>query len=223
MNTSTPEEQSTSSSRELDAPDTPELLTEHTENTTGEPKTQSKKRGVREFFTSLIIIIAIVVPVRMFIVSPFIVSGASMDPTFATNDYLIVDKLSYRLHNPERGDVVIFRFPNDPHFFFIKRIIGLPGETVTIASGSVSITSEDGEKTFALTEPYITYPKYENLNETLGDDEYFVMGDNRYSSSDSRIWGPLPKSFISGKSFARLLPLNALEFTPGEYRYDNAQ
>jgi signal peptidase I len=220
MNTFTPEEQSTSSSRELDAPDTPELLTEHTENTTGEPKTQSKKRGVREFFTSLIIIIAIVVPVRMFIVSPFIVSGASMDPTFATNDYLIVDKVSYRLHNPERGDVVIFRFPNDPHFFFIKRIIGLPGETVSITGGTVSITQADGSDTFILNEPYITYPKYENASFTLSDDEYFAMGDNRYASSDSRTWGPLPEEFITGKAFMRLLPIGDFGSLPGEYRYN---
>lgn len=178
-----------------------------------------KKKSVREFLVTLAIIAAIVVPVRMFIVSPFIVSGASMDPTFATNDYLIVDKLSYRLSEPKRGDVVIFRFPNDPHFFFIKRIIGLPGETVTLSSGSVSITPEDGDKSLKLDEPYITYPKYENMSATLGVDEYFVMGDNRYSSSDSRIWGPLPKSFISGKAFARLLPLDTFEILPGEYHY----
>lgn len=193
------------------------------QNKTSEPSTQepvSKKKNLREFITSLVIIAVIVVPVRMFIVSPFIVNGTSMDPTFATNDYLIVDKLSYRLQNPERGDVVIFRFPNDPHFFFIKRIIGLPGETITISGGTVSITSEDTAESFTLNEPYITYPKYENTSATLGADEYFVMGDNRYGSSDSRMWGPLPESLISGKAFARLLPLGSFEILPGKHHYD---
>ncbi len=216
MNTPPHKSQSTPPSLE---PDTQESVTKYTENSSQESKTQTKKRGMREFFTSLIIIVAIVVPVRMFIVSPFIVSGASMDPTFATNDYLIVDRLSYHLGDPKRGDVVIFRFPNDPHFFFIKRIIGLPGETVTISAGSVSITPKQSTESFKLTETYIIYPKYENMSATLGVDEYFVMGDNRYSSSDSRIWGPLPKSFISGKAFARLLPLDTFEILPGEYHY----
>ena len=179
-----------------------------------------KKKSVREFLITLAIIAVIAVPVRMFIVSPFIVSGASMDPTFTTNDYLIVDKLSYRFHNPKRGDIVIFRFPNDPHFFFIKRIIGLPGEIVTISGGTVSITPKDTAESLTLNEPYIMYPKYESMSVTLGDDEYFTMGDNRYSSSDSRVWGPLPKSLISGKAFARLLPLAALDVLPGEYRYE---
>ncbi len=193
------------------------------DTTTPTPTTETprapEKKNLREFFVSLGIILLIVIPIRIFIVSPFIVSGASMDTTFATNDYLIVDKVSYHLHNPERGDVVIFKFPNDPKFFFIKRIIGLPGETITITGGTVSITPEDGSDTFVLTEPYVTYPKYENMSVTLGADEYFAMGDNRYASSDSRAWGPLPASFITGKAMARLLPLGDFGFLPGEYRY----
>jgi signal peptidase I len=188
------------------------------------PETSKKhgaqKKSMREFLISLAIIIGIVIPIRFFIVSPFIVNGASMDTTFTTNDYLIVDKVSYRIHNPERGDVVIFRFPNDPHFFFIKRIIGLPGETVSITGGTVSITPADDSDAFILNEPYITYPKYENASFTLGDDEYFAMGDNRYASSDSRTWGPLPEEFITGKTFMRLLPLRDFDFLPGEYRYN---
>jgi signal peptidase I len=190
-------------------------------NTTPTPTSNVlPKKNTREFFVLLTIIIGIVIPIRFFIVSPFIVNGASMDPTFATNDYLIVDKVSYRLHNPERGDVVIFRFPNDPHFFFIKRIIGLPGETVTLMGGNVSITPADGGDTFVLDEPYITYPKYENASFTLSGDEYFAMGDNRYASSDSRSWGPLPEEFIAGKAFIRLLPVDSFGFLPGEHHYE---
>src|SRR3989338_7676409 len=148
---------------------------------------------LKDLFTLAFLIIVVVVPIRLFIVSPFIVDGDSMHPTFENLDYLIVDEFLYYFQEPARGDVVVFRYPGNPSVFYIKRVIGLPGETLSINRGSVTISSTKGES-FALNEPYIvnedaTYTKSISLN----DEEYFVMGDNRPNSSDSRIWGPLPK------------------------------
>ncbi len=171
------------------------------------------------FFTELLkfvlIAAAIVFPIRLFIAQPFVVSGASMEPTFHNGQYLIVDELSYRLEAPQRGDVIIFRYPKDPKEFFIKRIIGLPGESVTIAGDKISITRTDGT-TLSLSEPYIVNHGNgsDNVYKLTGD-EYFVMGDNRPESSDSRVWGPLPRDNIVGRAFLRLLPVNAFGVSPG--------
>ncbi len=141
-----------------------------------------------------IIALLIVIPIRMFVAQPFIVSGASMENTFHTGEYLIIDQVSYQLHDPERGDVIVFRYPKDPSKFFIKRIIGLPGETVTIEGAEVIIKNDTTPEGFALDEFYIKSMKNENfLTEELGPREYFVMGDNRDQSSDSRIWGSPPR------------------------------
>jgi len=168
---------------------------------------------VKFFFIAAIIVL----PIRIFIAQPFIVSGHSMDPTFANGQYLIVDQLSYHLGSPERGDVVILRYPLNPSTFFIKRIIGLPNETVTIKDGVVSITSKTNELGFTLDEPYIELAKTENHTKVLGDDEYFVMGDNRAASSDSRVWGAAPEDLIIGKAFLRLLPVSQAAVLPGAY------
>src|SRR6185295_12680549 len=110
------------------------------------------------FFSELLkfalVALLIVVPVRFFIAQPFIVSGASMDPTFKTGQYLIVDELTYRLEQPRRGQVIIFRYPKDPTQYFIKRIVGLPGETLSIESGNVYLESA-GKGRVKLDEPYI--------------------------------------------------------------------
>ncbi len=171
------------------------------------------------FFTELlkfIIIAAIIVfPIRLFIAQPFIVSGASMNPTFLNGQYLIVDELSYRLGAPARGDVIIFRYPKDPKEFFIKRIIALPGERLTIVNGVVRVTETSG-KTILLDEPYVkNLGNGQDASYVIPDDQYFVMGDNRPESSDSRIWGLLPKSNIVGRAFVRLLPVNEFGLFPG--------
>lgn len=171
------------------------------------------------FFTELlkfILIAAVIVfPIRLFVAQPFIVSGASMDPTFRNGQYLIVDELSYRLQSPGRGDVIIFRYPKNPKEFFIKRIIGLPGETVSIRGNTITIT-EAGGKTAVLTEPYVINQGNGSTDSyPLRADEYFVMGDNRPESSDSRVWGVLPRDNIVGRAFARLLPLDAIGLFPG--------
>jgi len=174
------------------------------------------------FFTELLkfalIAAAIVIPVRLYVAQPFIVSGASMDPTFATGQYLIVDELSYHFEEPKRGEVVIFHYPKDPKQFFIKRIIGLPGETVKIEGSDVSIVDSDG-KTITLSEPYIkNQGNGSNMTKALSTGEYFVMGDNRPESSDSRSWGVLPEKNIVGRAFLRLLPVQNISVFPGSTR-----
>ena len=169
---------------------------------------------IKELLTFAVISLVIVIPVRMFIAQPFIVSGESMYPTFDTGQYLIVDQISYRFNDPQRGDVIIFNYPKNPSKFFIKRVIGLPNETITIDGTTVYITKEDGEQV-ALKEPYIAMQKESDVETTLDDDEYFVMGDNRLASLDSRVWGPLEKDYIIGKAYLRLLPFNKISFLPG--------
>ncbi|HEC30762.1 MAG TPA: signal peptidase I [Candidatus Yonathbacteria bacterium] len=172
---------------------------------------------VWEVIKFFVIASIIVIPIRIFIAQPFIVSGSSMDPTFADKQYLIVDQLSYNLGTPERGDVVILRYPLDTSVFFIKRVVGLPNETVTITDGVVSITSPENELGITLDEPYIKFPKFDSSTRTLGDKEYFVMGDNRAASLDSRAWGPAPENLIIGKVFLRLLPTSQASLNPGAY------
>ena len=171
------------------------------------------------YFTELLklalIAALIIIPIRLFVAQPFIVSGASMDPTFKSGQYLIVDELTYRFSTPLRGDVIIFHYPKDKTQFFIKRIIGLPGETVHIERGSVSVTKVNGE-VLDLTEPYVkNVGNGSTINKTLGVEEYFVMGDNRPESSDSRTWGVLPEKNIVGRAFLRLLPLPTIGILPG--------
>ena len=171
--------------------------------------------AVREILTFIVLAVVIVVPIRFFIAQPFVVEGESMHPTFESGDYLVVDELTYHLSEPKRGDVVIFRYPGDPSVFYIKRIIGLPGETVHIDHGKTSISKKDGS-TVILNESYVvaedaTY----SLDSTLGNDQFFVMGDNRPRSSDSRVWGPLPRQNLVGRAFIRLLPIKSVGMLPG--------
>ena len=174
-----------------------------------------KENFWRETVKFAIIALAIVLPFRYFIAQPFIVSGESMVPTFANGEYLIVDELTYRfVHNPERGDVVIFKYPYDQSKYFIKRIIGLPGETVMFRAGQVSV--KNASSTVIVQEPYISTATGDEFVVNLKNNQYFVMGDNRSESSDSRIWGPLDKKFITGRALVRLLPFNKISLFPGE-------
>lgn len=183
---------------------------------------QSTSGGLlKDLLILALLIVVIVIPLRLFVISPFVVDGESMHPTFENLDYLIVDEISYRFESPHRGDVIVFRYPLDPSVFYIKRIIGLPGETVSISHGIVSITKANGTQ-MTLTEPYIsaedaTY----NTKVTLSSGDYFVMGDNRPNSSDSRVWGPLPAKEITGRVLLRLLPLNGIGFFPGATSYSS--
>lgn len=184
------------------------------ENSFKENERDKRENSFVEIVKTLVIAFIIVIPIRIFIAQPFIVSGSSMDPTFKNGDYLIVDEISYNLGEPERLDVVIFRYPKQPSKFFIKRIIGLPGETVSIEDGVVSVTRRDGEK-IMLNEEYVAYPKSDQYRQTLADKEYFVLGDNRAESSDSRVWGPLSENFLVGKALLRLFPIDEFAIHPG--------
>lgn len=160
----------------------------------------------------------IVLPIRFFIAQPFIVSGASMEDTFSTGEYLIVDQVSYRFNEPERGDVIVFRYPKDPSKYFIKRIIGIPGDTIVIDGQRVEITNENYPDGLTLEEPYVEHmTPGTTLTEELGEDEYFVMGDNRDASSDSRMWGVLHRDKIIGQAFIRLFPFTQIKLSPGDY------
>ncbi len=174
---------------------------------------------LKDLFTLALLIVLVVIPIRAFVISPFIVDGDSMHPTFENLDYLIIDELIYNFGVPARGDVVVFRYPKDPSVFYIKRVIGLPNETISINRGVVTITAAGGEK-LSLTEPYIVNEDatYTN-NVSLNSGEYFVMGDNRPNSSDSRIWGPLPDKNIIGRVDLRLLPIQKSSFFPGDATY----
>ncbi len=166
---------------------------------------EKKESFWKELVKLVVLAVVVVIPFRLFIAQPFIVDGASMDPTFKTGEYLIVDELSYHFKDPARGSILIFKYPKDPSKYFIKRVIGLPGEKVVIKDGNVTITDSAGTD-IPLTEPYVKFEKKDNLTYILDKDEYFVMGDNRLGSADSRIWGPVPEDNIVGRPIIRFLP-----------------
>ena len=155
---------------------------------------------VWELVKILVIAAIIVLPIRYFLFQPFIVKGDSMVPNFHTGDYLIVDEISYRLVPVNRGDVVVLKYPLDTTQRFIKRIIGLPGETVDIHSDKITIT-KDG-KAVTLNESYIpaSFQTDGDIHITLNTDDYFVLGDNRDNSQDSRLFGPIAQSKITGQA-----------------------
>lgn len=204
-----------------------------TQNTTENlaPKQSKTKAVIKEIITFIIIAVCIVLPFRIYIAEPYLVDGRSMDPTFETSDYLIVDKLSYKFHEPKRNTVVVFKYPysldrniidkifglpEKPNRSFIKRIIGLPGETVVQEGNEVTIINSENPEGFKIDQSYVVHEQPGNFKITLANDEYFVMGDNRAESLDSRSWGPLNKKYISGKPIVRLLPVSKIGLAPGQ-------
>lgn len=175
-----------------------------------------------EVLKIVIIALVIVVPIRYFVFQPFFVRGQSMEPNFEDGDYLIVDEISYRFREPQRGEVIVFKFPNDPSQRYIKRIIGLPGETVEIKNGKVMISNEQGSQ--VLDEAKYLSSNLQtagNVKTALSQSEYFVLGDNRAASSDSRRWGSLPRNDIIGRVLVRAWPFAALNiFAAPQYQYD---
>ncbi|MFH1894589.1 MAG: signal peptidase I [Patescibacteria group bacterium] len=160
----------------------------------------------------ILVAMAIVVPIRYFLFQPFFVKGQSMEPNYETGDYLIIDELTYRLRDPERGEVIVFKYPNNTTQRYIKRIIGLPGETIEIKDGKVLIYKNNQIPEVLDESDYLPSDVQTagNLKITLGDDEYFVLGDNRQVSSDSRRWGAVPKEDIIGKVYLRAWPIAAM-------------
>jgi len=187
-------------------------------------KSTKNEGGFWEIVKFTLIALAIVIPIRIFIAQPFVVSGESMYPTFENGDYLIIDEISYRLGEPERGDVIVFRYPLQPDRFFIKRVIALPGETMTFKNGVITISDDDtSTDDITLDEPYIKENSKGKFKITLNNDEYFVMGDNRNASSDSRVWGALPRKDITGRVLVRLLPVKEISILPGDYKQSSEQ
>ncbi len=192
-------------------------------------KFDPQERGINffvELFKTILLALLIVLPVKMFVIQPFFVQGYSMEPTFHDGDYLIVKELGYKttaiaagskkiftvkpFEKLKRGEVVVFKNPRNQKQFFIKRIIGLPGERVVISGGRVMIYNRETPQGFILDESSYLPPGTKTVpsrNVRLKDDEYFVLGDNRVNSSDSRYWGPLKKDLIIGKVALRAWPL----------------
>lgn len=211
------EKKSSTTSPASDSHETEQEYTPH-------PEKIKDEHPLTEIVRFSIIALIIVIPIRMFIAQPFIVSGASMQETFQSGEYLIVDQVSYYFEKPKRGDVIIFRYPRDPAKFFIKRVIGIPGDTVKIDSNVVLIKNEQQPDGFVLDEPYVrAMSGNEHITEILSEREYFVMGDNRDASSDSRTWGVLQEDRIVGRAFLRLFPPSEIGLFPGEYFISDAQ
>jgi signal peptidase I len=157
--------------------------------------------------------LAIILPIRYFLVQPFYVKGASMEPTFLDHDYLLIDEISYRWREPHRGEVIVFRYPRDPKQYFIKRVVGLPGDRVVVRDGEVWL-GENGAELKLYKESYLgewvrtqsQTPSY--LDVVLTPQQYYVMGDNRSASMDSRSFGPIEKREIIGRIWIRGWPFD---------------
>ncbi len=191
-----------------------------------EEELQSQKKSFFLFLWEIVKIavlaLVIILPIRYFIAQPFFVKGASMEPSFEDGDYLIINEISYRFSSPQRGEVVVFRFPEDPKQFFIKRIIGLSEETVEIGNNQVKIFNEQNPTGLILDESNYLDPSQTtegNIRMRLSENEYFVLGDNRLHSSDSRRWGALNRHFIIGKTFFRAWPINKLKIFRSSFLY----
>lgn len=163
-----------------------------------------------DFLQGIVVILAIMVMIYLFIMSPQEINGASMEPTFHNKEFILTNKIEYKLHDPQRGDVVIFKSPRNKDIDYIKRIIGVPGDRVGLKGGSYYL---NGEKLF---EPYLATNTYISGGNYLREDgeivvpkgRYFVSGDNRGHSSDSREFGPIPKEDFIGKAFLRYWPFS---------------
>lgn len=190
---------------------------------------ESKSSFFRELLTFGFLAIFVVLPVRVFVFQPFFVSGQSMAPNFHDGEYLIVNEFGYkskvmagdkevmslkRFNNFKRGDVVVFRYPLNPNEFFIKRVIGLPGEKVKITDGKIKIYNEEFPTGFTLEESaYLPENALTRGEEEfdLNENEFIVLGDNRLHSSDSRSWGKLSGDYIVGKVLLRGWPLSEIK------------
>lgn len=178
-----------------------------------------------ELIKIVVISLVIIIPVRYFLIQPFYVKGASMEPNFYDHEYLIIDEITYRFNEPVRGDIVVFRYPRNPQEYFIKRLIGLPGDEVQIKNGQVFIyEDENDDEGVVLDEPYLTEGvKTYGLSDErviLGENEFFVLGDNRNSSKDSRSFGPVNRNYITGRVILRGWPFDRITvFDAPEYAF----
>lgn len=184
----------------------------------------TKKASNRSLAGYLVVAFGLALIVRFFIAVPYVVIGSSMEPNFQDYNYLIIDRLSYDFEGPQRGDVIVFNLPQDTSRALIKRVIGLPGETVVLSGSAPTITIVNARhpQGFTLDEPYLAPGNLGGASEmriALSPDQYFVLGDNRKVSADSRLWGTLPRKDIVGRVFFRLYPFDELGVLPEESRF----
>lgn len=167
---------------------------------------EKKKSTIFELIESVLIAVVLALVIRFFLFEPFYIPSGSMEPTLQVEDKIIVNKIVYRFGEPERGDIIVFKYPLDPSRDYIKRVIGLPGETLEIKESTVYI---DGQ---AITENYLpSDTKFMDFGPvSIPEDSYFMMGDNRNNSQDSRVWGTLPEDHIVGKAFLIFWPANRI-------------
>lgn len=204
-----------------------ELIENNSEQLNNLPIKSSSTQDFFDFVLDLLktglVVFVIAFILRYFIVQPYIVDGQSMTPNYQNNEYLLAEKVSYMLGQPKRGDVVVFRYPKNPSLNYIKRVIGLPGETINIKNSIVTITNSEHPNGMVIKEEYLpssTKTEVGNgqpLTKKLNDNEYFVMGDNRAGSSDSREWGVLPKANIAGRSWVSIAQLGGENKRPSLY------
>lgn len=177
-----------------------------------------------DFVKTLLIFYVLYFVMRTYIAQPFLVKGRSMEQTFSDGDYLIVDQLSYNFTEPKRFEVVVFHTEFIPggnvNEYYIKRVIGLPGDRIVVKEGGVFLYEKNGPVATKLDEKYliegIKTLANTPIDVVLKDNEYFVLGDNRGNSSDSRYWGPVNKKYILGKPLVRLFPLNEMAIFTSE-------
>jgi signal peptidase I len=167
---------------------------------------------ILEIAKIVVIALAIVIPIRYFLFQPFFVKGESMQPNFENGDYLIIDEISYRFKGPQRGEVIVFKYPQNESQLFIKRVIGLPGEKIEIKDNVIKVTGKNGTAVDLKEEAYLPSPIITsgNMDISLSDNQYFVLGDNRQFSYDSRRFGVVNKGEIIGKVFLRAWPFASL-------------
>ncbi len=164
-----------------------------------------KKSMIRELLETVISAGIIAFIIITFIGQVTVVRGASMEPTLHDRERLIANKISYRFESPERNEIIIFKPPIGIKRNYIKRIIGIPGDKIEIVNGKIYVNDQ------ALEEPYVKHRSYENMPPTIvPDDSFFVLGDNRPNSSDSRYWGFVPRKNVVGKAWVVFWPLNKI-------------
>jgi len=164
-------------------------------------------RTVRDILETVIAALVIAVLVRGFIIEPYVVNGPSMEPTLWTGERLFISKLAYRFGKPQRGDIVMFRYPLNPEKDYVKRVIAIPGDTIEMRMGRVYINGQQ------VSEPFVQFPGLYNMSaQVVPPDTVFVMGDNRANSEDSREFGPVKLSLVRGKAVFRVWPLKAAGF-----------
>ena len=168
---------------------------------------RSFRLAARETLEIVIISLVTVFIIRSFIIQPFLVNGSSMEPTFSNGNYLLIDEVSYYFRSPDRGEVVVFRYPNDQSVYFIKRIVGLPGDRIVIRNNQIFINDKELQEDYL---PSLTRTDG-RVDVQVGENEYFVLGDNRSYSFDSRNWGSVNKENLIGMARLRVFPFNKMK------------